>query len=48
MLLHNYQLGGMMSQVIEVAAWPSGKARVCKILTPGSNPGAALSNSAKN
>jgi hypothetical protein len=31
--------------VIELASWPSGKARVCKTLTMGSNP---IDASAKN
>lgn len=35
---------GHLTVCARVAAWPSGKAGVCKTLIPGSNPGAAFKN----
>ena len=30
-----------MTEAVEMATWPSGKAEACKAFTPGSNPGVA-------
>ena len=36
-----------MTEAVNMATWPSGKAEACKAFTPGSNPGVA-SNLAPN